>query len=47
MMDTIGFAPHDVGKLDESQTIKFFALWVSHRELTTDDDASSPIFAVA
>src|ERR1700688_2009908 len=47
MMEIIGLAPHDVGKLDESHTIKLSTLWASQRELMTEFVGSSPILADA
>ena len=32
IIETIGFAPHEFGKEDESQTIRFLIYFDSHRE---------------
>src|SRR5262245_41668302 len=45
-MESIGLTPQELGKDDESQTIRFRTWCDSQRESTTELAGSSPIFAV-
>jgi hypothetical protein len=46
-IDTIGLAPQDEGKADESQMSRFLTKCDSPRELIPARRGSSPIFTVA